>query len=95
MNITQEQRALTGAIVEKVQDVDWDGDITPFIENIVSVIANLVGQDPGFAAFAQDIHDQAVKWALAAWSENLVTTLADSGWSKLSAHLKQFIPTAD
>ncbi len=94
VEITPEQRELTGAVVEKVQEVDWSGDITPYIDSIVSVISGLVAQDPKFAEFAEVIHDQATKWSIAAWSENLVPSIADSGWSHLSDRLKQFIPSA-
>lgn len=95
VDLTPEQRELTGAVVEKVQEVDWNGDITPYIDSIVSVIDGLVSQDPKFGEFAEVIHDQATKWSIAAWSENLVLNIADSGWSQLSDRLKQFIPSAE
>lgn len=95
VDMTPEQRELTGAVVEKIQEVDWDGDITPFIDSIVSAIGGLVEQDLKFAEFAEVIHGQATKWSIAAWSENLVPSIADSGWSQLSDRLKQFISSAD
>lgn len=91
-DLTPEERELTGAVVQKVREVDWNGDITPFIDAIVSVIDGLVAQDPKFTEFAEAIHDQAVSWSLAAWSEDLVENIADSGWTQLSDRLKPFIP---
>lgn len=95
VELTLEQRELTGAVVEKVQEVDWNGDITPYIDSIVSVIGGLVAQDSKFVEFAEAIHNQATKWSIAAWSENLVPSIADSGWSQLSDRLAQFIPSTD
>jgi hypothetical protein len=94
-DLTPEQRELTGAVVEKVREVDWNGDITPFIDSIVSVIGGLIAQDPKFTEFAGVIHDQATKWSIAAWSDNLVPNIADSGWSQLSDRLEKFIPSTD
>lgn len=91
-DLTPEQRELTGAVVAKVHEVDWNGDISPWIESIVSVVSQLVNEDPKFVEFAKAIKDQATQWSLAAWSENVVANVADSGWSQLSHELKQFIP---
>jgi hypothetical protein len=91
VDITPEQRKITGAVVERVQQTDWDGDITPYIDDIVSSIDGLIAEDAGFAEFAEVIRDQAVKWSLAAWSEELVPGLSDSGWSKLADRLKPYV----
>lgn len=93
--LTAEQREMTGAVVAKVHEVDWNGDITPWIPSIVSVVGQLVAEDPKFMEFAAAIKDQATKWSLAAWSENLVDNLADSGWSRLSNQLKPFVASSD
>lgn len=93
VDMTPEQRDRTGAIVEKVQEIDWDGDIGPWIDGIVSTIAGLVAQDAMFVEFAQVIQHQANKWALAAWSEKLVPHVGDSGWSRLSERLAPYVST--
>lgn len=90
MDLTPEQRELTGAVVEKVEEVDWNGDITPYIDGIVSVIGGLVAQDPKFREFTEVIHNQASKWSVAAWAEQIVPTIADSGWSRLCDRLEPY-----
>lgn len=95
VELTREERELTGAVVQKVQEVGWNGDITPFIDAIVSVVDELVTKDPKFTEFAEAIHGQAVNWSLAAWSEDLVEKIADSGWSQLCHRLEPFISSAD
>ncbi|WP_454167865.1 hypothetical protein [Microbacterium lacticum] len=95
VDLTSEQRELTGSVVAKVNEVDWNGDITPWIESIVSVVGGLVAQDPRFVEFAGAIKDQATQWSLAAWSENLVDNIGDSGWSRLSHQLAQFVTSSD
>lgn len=87
MNLTPEQRELTGAVVAKVNEIDWNGDITPWIDSILSVVERLIAQDPHFRQFAAAIRDQATQWSLAAWSEKMVANIADSGWSELSDRL--------
>ncbi|MDL9978648.1 hypothetical protein [Microbacterium candidum] len=95
VDLTDDQRERTGAIVAKVHEVDWNGDITPWIDSIVAMIGELVQEDPMFAEFAEAIRSQANQWSLAAWSENLVPSIADSGWSQLSDRLTPFIPNTN
>jgi hypothetical protein len=95
MDLTPEQRDLTGAVASKVQELGWDGDVTPFVDRIVSIIEGLVAEDPKFVEFAQVIYDQASKWAIAAWSEQLVVNMDDSGWGQLSNRLERLIPSSD
>jgi hypothetical protein len=82
-------------VASKVQELGWDGDVTPFVDRIVSIIEGLVAQDPKFVEFAQVIYDQANKWAIAAWSEQLVVNMDDSGWGQLSNRLERLIPSSD
>lgn len=95
MDLTAEQRELTGAVASKVQELGWDGDVTPFVDRMVSIIEGLVAEDSKFVEFAQVIRDQASKWAIAAWSEQLVVNIGDSGWSQLSDRLERLIPSDD
>lgn len=90
MDLTPEQRELTGAVVAKVNEIDWNGDVTPWIDSILSIVERLIAQDPGFRQFATVIRDQAMQWSLAAWSEDVVANLADSGWSQLSDRLSPY-----
>lgn len=46
MDLTPEQRDLTGAVASKVQELGWDGDVIPFVDRIVSIIEGLIAQGP-------------------------------------------------
>ncbi|WP_156762104.1 hypothetical protein [Microbacterium karelineae] len=85
VDLTPSQRERTGAIVAKVEEVDWNGDITPYVDDIVSIISQLIDEDPALVEFADVIRDQAAKWSIAAWSENIEL----SGWGTLSDRLGQ------
>lgn len=82
---------LTGAVVARVTAVDWDGDITPYIDEIVHSAESLIALDPERTDFITVIRDQAVKWSIAAWAEEVVSDMGDSGWSKLADRLAPFV----
>lgn len=51
-DLTDEQCEGTGSIIAKVHELDWNGDISPWIDSIVAVIGELVQEDPEVAEFA-------------------------------------------
>ncbi|WP_162893374.1 hypothetical protein [Microbacterium halotolerans] len=93
-DLTAEERSLTDKVASTVHSVDWNGDITPHIDEIVRIVEELVGRDRKFAEFADAIHGQAAQWAIAVWAENEGSQMGDSGWSQLADRLKPFLSVA-
>ena len=92
---TAEQLELTNLVVQRVTSVDWDGDIDPYVDEILSILQSLLAMDAERVDFVEVIRDQAAKWSLAAWGANLASNLRDSGWSHLADRLAVIAPRID
>ena len=90
---TPAQLELTNAVVQRVNTVDWNGNIDPYVDEIVDTIERLLAMDAARVDFVEAIKNQAVQWSLAAWGDGVALTVADSGWSRLADRLAPYLPS--
>lgn len=90
-SVTSHEREALGAVAQKMLDVDYNGDISPYTDQIVEILAGVVAGNPQLREVVEGFKEQATRWNIAAWAEDPAAKLSDGPWHQFAERLEELI----